>query len=99
MDRLLSFEFEVVHVAGRTLRMAVYLSRPPTELHGASLKVESLWKKSFTVVSVISVKDVLEEGEAASKSSAKERNSVNRVSEAKAREPINAGRKQFAGFK
>ena len=42
VNRLLPFEFEVVHVAGRTLGMADYLSRHPTELQGAALKAETL---------------------------------------------------------
>ena len=37
VERLLPFEFEVVHVAGRTLGMTDYLSRHPTESQGASL--------------------------------------------------------------
>ena len=37
-DRLLPFDFEVVHVAGRALGMADYLSRHPSNLEGASLK-------------------------------------------------------------
>ena len=68
--------------------MADYLSRHPTELHGASPKAEALWNEWFTVNSVISLKDVLECGEAISKSIVKKRISVNRVSGAKAREPI-----------
>ena len=99
VDRLLPFEFEVLHVAGRTLGMADHLSRHPTELQGASLKAESLWSEWFTVNCVISLKDVLEDGEVSGKSSqaskakqikreAKERNTVNRVSEAKSRGPI-----------
>ena len=36
VDRLLPFEFEVIHVAGRALGMADYLSRHPTELQGAA---------------------------------------------------------------
>ena len=41
VDRLLSFDFEVVHVAGRTLSMAKYLSRQPSNLEGASKKAEN----------------------------------------------------------
>ena len=50
----------------------------------------------FTVNSVISVKDVLEDGEAASKTRLSKRNIVNRVSKAKLREPIRKrdGRKE-----
>ena len=87
VDRLQPFDF-VVHVAGRTLGMADYLSRHPTELQGASLKAELLWNEWFTVNCVISLKDVLEDVEVSSKSSVKERNTVNRISEAKSRESI-----------
>ena len=59
VDRLLSFEFEVVHIAERTLRMADYLSRHPTELQGAAVKAETLWNEWFTVNSVNSQNDVL----------------------------------------
>ena len=49
VDRLLPFDFEVVHVAGRTLGMTDYLSRHPTELQGSSVKAETLWNEWFTV--------------------------------------------------
>ena len=88
VDRLLPFEFEVVLVAGRTLGMADYLSRHPTELEGASLKAEALWNEWFTVNSVISLKDVLEDKTQASGQSESERMSVNRINQTKAREPI-----------
>ena len=88
VDRLLPFEFDVVHVAGRTLGMADYLSRHPTELEGASLKAEALWKEWFTVNSVISLKDVLEDETQASGQSESERMSVNRINQTKTREPI-----------
>ena len=65
--RSLPFEFEVTHAAGRTLSMADYLHRHPSELQGASLKSEALWNEWFTVNSVISLKDVLEEDEATNK--------------------------------
>ena len=78
VDRLLPFEFEVIHAAGRTLGMADYLSRHPSELKGASLKAEALWNEWFTVNCVISLKDVLEDSDATSKASASERNTVNR---------------------
>ena len=45
VDRLLPFDFEVVHVAGRTLGMADYLSRHPTELQGSSVEAETLWNE------------------------------------------------------
>ena len=82
------FEFEGAHVAGRTLGMADYLSRHPTELQGASLKVEALWNEWFTVNSVIRVKDVLEDGTQESRPSESKRYSVNRKNQIKARKPI-----------
>ena len=88
VDRLLPFEFEVVHVTGRTLGMADYLSRHPTELQGASLKAGALWNEWFTVNSVISLKDVLEDGTPASRPSESERISINRINQTRAREPI-----------
>ena len=76
-----------MHVAGRTLGMADYLSRHPPDLEGASLKSEALWKEWFTVNSVISLKDVLEDETQASGQSESERRSVNRINQTKAREP------------
>ena len=84
MGRLLLLEFEVVHVPGRSLGIADYLSRHPTELQGASVKAETLWNDWFTVNSVISLKVVLdnngvtsEQGE--SVKCAKGNHSVNRI--------------------
>ena len=88
VDKLLPFEVEVVHVAGRILGMADYLSRHPTELEGASLKAEALWNECFTVNSVNSLKDVLEDETQASGQSESERMSVNRINQIKTREPI-----------
>ena len=88
VDRLLPFEFEVVHVAGRTLGIADYLSRHPTDSEGASLKAEALWNEWFTVNSVFSLKDVLDDETQASGQSESERMSVNRINQTKAREPI-----------
>ena len=60
VDRLLPFEFEVVFVAGRTLGIANYLSGHPSELEGASINAETLWNEWFTVNSLISLNNVLE---------------------------------------
>ena len=87
VDRILPFEFEVVHVAGRTLGMADYLSRHPTELEGASLKADALWNECFTVNSVFSLKDALEDNPQASEQSESERVSVSSINQTKAREP------------
>ena len=93
VDRLLPFDFEDVHVAARTLGMAVYLSRHPTELQGSSVKAETLWNEWFTVNSVISLNDVLDNSEASSvksrpAESANEANTVNRINQTKRRQPI-----------
>ena len=93
VDRLLPFEFEVVHVAGRTLGMADYLSRHPSELEGATIKAETLWNEWFTVNSVISLNNVLENGELTSEQAEvakreNESNSINRVEKANLKQPI-----------
>ena len=93
VDRLLPFEFEVVHVAGRTLGMAGYLSRHPTDLQEASIKAETLWNEWFTVISINSLNDVLENKQATSErsnpeKSASENNRVNRINQVRTKQPI-----------
>ena len=92
VDRLLPFDFEVVNVAGRTLGLADYLSRHPTDLQGSSVKAETLWNEWFTVNIVISLNDVLDNSEASSvknrpAESAHEANTVDRINQAKRRQP------------
>ena len=91
--RLLPFEFEVVHVPDRTLGMADYFSKHPTQFCGSSIKQETLWKEWFTVNSVISLNDVLdgsdvnsEKGKAAE--NANEVISINRIRQASRRQLI-----------
>ena len=94
VDRLLPLEFEVVHVAGRTPGMADYLSRHhPSELEGASIKAQTLWNEWFTVNSVISLNNVLENGEMTNEQAeaakcVKENKSINRVAKANLKQPI-----------
>ena len=38
VDRMMPFEFEVIHAPGRVMGMADYLSRHPTELMGNAIK-------------------------------------------------------------
>ena len=48
VDRLLPFEFSIVHTPGRTLGMADYLSRHPSEFEASVAKAEELfndWSK------------------------------------------------------
>ena len=49
VDRLLPFEFSIVHTPGRTLGMADYLSRHPSEYEGSVAKAEELFNDWFTV--------------------------------------------------
>ena len=93
VDRLLPFEFEEVHLPGRKLGMADYLSRHPTDIQGPSVKAETLWNEWFTVNSVISLNYVLdnngktsEQGE--SVKCATENHSVNCINVASEKEPI-----------
>ena len=49
VDRLLPFEFEVIHAPGRVLCFADYLSRHPSEIKGNAVNSEKLWNDWFTV--------------------------------------------------
>ena len=80
-------------MAGRTLGMADYLSSHPTEPQESSVKAETVWNEWFTVNSVFSLNDVLDNSEASSvksrpAESANEANTVNRINQAKRRQPI-----------
>ena len=55
VDRLLPFEFEVIHAPGRVLGFAAYLSRHPTELKGTAVKAEKLWNDWFTVNTITGI--------------------------------------------
>ena len=95
VDRSFLFDLDALHVAGRTLGMAEYWSRHPSELQEAVLNAETLWIEWFTVNSVISLNDVGEKNEASSEQSkpaecVNESFTVNRIKEAKQREPIKA---------
>ena len=49
VDRLLPFEFSIVHTPGRTLGMADYLCRHPSEFDSSVAKAEELFNDWFTV--------------------------------------------------
>ena len=49
VDRLLPFDFSIVHTPGKTLGMADYLSRHPSKYEGASILAEKLFNDWFTV--------------------------------------------------
>ena len=49
LDRLLPFEFIVVHTPGRTLGMADYLSRHSSPYSGAVIKSEQMFNDWFTI--------------------------------------------------
>ena len=48
-DRLLPFDFSIVHTPGRTLGMADYLSRHPSPYEGNVVKAEELFNNWFTI--------------------------------------------------
>ena len=80
-------------MADRTLGMADFLSRHPTELQGSSIKAETLWEEWFAVNSVISLNGVLDNNEASSEKSkptekANEANAVNGINQVIRRQPI-----------
>ena len=49
VNRLLPYDFQVVHTAGRTLGMADYLSRHPAHCSGSIIKSEEMFKDWFTI--------------------------------------------------
>ena len=49
VDRLLPFDFEVIHGPGGTLGIAYYLSRIPTPMNESSVKSSTIWDEWFTV--------------------------------------------------
>ena len=61
VDRLLPFEFNVVHTPGRTLGMADYLSRHPSPYSGAVIKSEQMFNDWFTINVVNEFENELEE--------------------------------------
>ena len=49
VDRLLPFDVSIVHTPGRTLGMADYLSRHPSDFESSVAKAEELFNDWFTV--------------------------------------------------
>ena len=73
--------------------MTHYLSRHPAELQGAKVKSETLWNQWFTVKSVNGINGTLQNNEATTEqiepaNCVKENDGVNRVNEAKGKQPI-----------
>ena len=61
VDRLLPFQFKVLHAAGRTLGMADYLSRHPSPNNNNEQKIKAeLWNNWFTVNEITECKIVSE---------------------------------------
>ena len=62
MDSLLQFKFKVVHAPGRTIGMADYLSRHPSEFNSNQnkIKAEEQWNDWFTVSEITKTKFVSE---------------------------------------
>ena len=61
VDRLLPFDFEIIHAPGRTISTADYLSRHPSQIEGASVKAKDLWNNWFTVNHINNVNSFLAE--------------------------------------
>ena len=59
MDRQLPFDFGIFQALGRTICIAVYLSRHPSTIEGESVKAAELWNNWFTVNHVHNVNSVL----------------------------------------
>ena len=57
VDRLLPYDFEVIHGPGRTLGIADYLSRNLSPLIESSVKSSTLWDEWFTVNIVSEMKN------------------------------------------
>ena len=49
VDRLLSFDFSVKHAPGRTIGLADYLSRHPSDYCGSTVKAEKMFNCWFTL--------------------------------------------------
>ena len=62
VDRLLPFEFEVIHAPGRVLGFADSLSRQPREIKGNAVNSEKVWNDWFTVNTVSKI-DAISENE------------------------------------
>ena len=61
VDRLLPFDFDIFHAPGRTIGIADYLSRHPSQIEGESVKAKELWNNWFTVNHVNNVNSILAE--------------------------------------
>ena len=49
VDRLLPFDFSVIHAPGRTIGLADYLSRHPFDYRGSTVKAEEMFNSWFTI--------------------------------------------------
>ena len=49
VGRLLPFDFSVIHNPGRTLGMADYLSRHPSQYQNSCIKAEEMFNNWFTI--------------------------------------------------
>ena len=56
VDRLLPFEFELIHKPGRTLGIADYLSRNPTPQTDKAINANTSWIEWFTINVVSEIK-------------------------------------------
>ena len=49
VDRLLPFDYSVIHAPGRTIGLAVYLSGHPSEYCGSTVKAEEMFDSWLTI--------------------------------------------------
>ena len=52
MNRLLPFNFDVIHGSVRTLVIADFLSRHPSDYEGSTIKAEEMFNSWFTIIVV-----------------------------------------------
>ena len=71
VDRLLPFEFEVIHAPGRVLVLADHITQHPTEMKGTAVKAEKLWNDWFTENTITRI-NVIPENETTPQDASKE---------------------------
>ena len=60
VDRLLPFDFQVIHSPRRVLGFADHLSRHPSEIKGSVVNSEKLWNDWFTVNTITKIDAISE---------------------------------------
>ena len=89
LDRLLPYDFEVIHGQGRTLGIADFSSRNPSPLIENSVKSSTLWDEWFTVNFVSEIKNSILANEKPSRGGRQPIKSENDASEKETSEGAN----------